>query len=421
MREKIKITVLGGSGVYTPGLVISLMKSIDKLPEINLVLCGRTEKKLEIVFMTADRIARESEGRLKIERTTSVEGAVEGSDIVINQIRAGGFTARAEDESFAETLGIVEEETIGIVGLANALRTIPVVMRYAELIERISPDAWLLNFTNPASMTIRAIKKKTRLKVFGVCDLPEVMTHTIAESIGEERQSMYFQYAGINHLGWITDVIKSGKSVFSRVIEKSGEFNKLGIAAEIVRFTGAVPVPFLKYYYNPDEQIEKAGRKSMTRGDELKKLENELMGAYSDESLRNNTREIKSLLFSRRNPVWYEYCVVPVIISLFGNIHSTHIIMMENNGVVEELDRDDVVEITAYIDENGIKPVKDGVIPVNGRGLLRSVACFERLAVEAVFHPTEENILKALLCHPLVPSLNIAKAALPYLMKQINI
>ncbi len=95
--------------------------------------------------------------------------------------------------------------------------------------------------------------------------------------------------------------------------------------------------------------------------------------------------------------------------------------MMENNGVIEELDRDDVVEITAYIDENGIKPVKDGIIPVNGRGLLRSVACFERLAVEAVFRPTEENILKALLSHPLVPSLNIAKAALPYLMKQIDI
>jgi 6-phospho-beta-glucosidase len=421
MKKRIRIAVLGGSGVYTPGLVLSLVKNIQKLPETDIFLFGRTEDKLEKIYSVSDLIASESEGKLKVYRTTRVEEAIEGSDVIINQIRAGGFNARSGDESFAGEMGIVEEETIGVVGLSNALRTIPVVLRYAEMTERLAPDAWFLNFTNPASMTIRAIKQKTSLKVFGVCDLPEVLAHTIADSIGEGRENLYFRYTGINHMGWVTDVIKSGKSIFDRVLKISWKLGKIGIDPQIIKFTGAVPVPFLKYYYHPDKQIEKAATKGITRGDELKMLEAELLNAYSDENIKSKIGGIKSLLFQKRNPVWYEYCVVPVLVSLFGSVHSTHIVMLENNGAVAELANDDIVEINAYIDENGIKPVKDGNVPVNAKGLLQSVACFERLAVDAVFEPSEENMLKALVTHPSVRSFRIAKESLSYLMKQIKI
>ncbi len=420
MKKKIRIAVIGGSGVYTPGLMLSLVKNMEKLPETDIVLCGRTENKLEKIFYVSELIASESEGRLKVYRTARVEEAIEGSDVIINQVRVGGFGARSGDESFAGDMGIVEEETIGVVGLSNALRTIPVVLHYAELAERLAPDAWFLNFTNPASMTIRAIKQKTSLKVFGVCDLPEVLAHTIADALGESRENLYFRYAGINHMGWITDVIKAGKSIFDRVLEISGKLGTLGVDPEIIKFTGAVPVPFLKYYYHPDKQIEKAGQKGMTRGDELKMLEAELINAYSDENINGKIGDIKSLLFQKRDPVWYEYCVVPVLVSLFGSVHSTHIVMLENNGAVEELADDDIVEITAYIDENGIKPVKDAKVPVNAKGLLQSVACFERLAVDAVFEPAENNMLKALVSHPSVRSFRTAKESLPYLMKQIK-
>jgi 6-phospho-beta-glucosidase len=420
MKDKIKIAVTGGSGVYTPGLMLSIVKNIDKLPEMDIVLCGRTKDKLEKIFTVSDLIASESKGRLRVYRNTSMEDAIEGSDVVINQVRVGGFEARSRDESFAGELGIVEEETIGVVGLSNALRTIPVVLRYAELTEKLAPDAWFLNFTNPASMTIRAIKRKTGLKVFGVCDLPEVLAHAISDALGESRENLYFKYAGINHMGWITDVIKSGKSIINAVFGIAEKLGHLGVDPDIIRFSGAVPVPFLKYYYHPDIQIEKARKKGITRGDELNQLESELLKVYSDKSIQGRIGAIKSLLFQKRNPVWYEYCVAPVLVSLFGEVHSTHIVMIENNGAVEELADDDIAEVTAYIDGNGIKPVKDTKIPLIAKGLLKSIACFESLAVDAVSEPDENNILRALMSHPAVPSYRIAKESLSYLMKQVK-
>jgi 6-phospho-beta-glucosidase len=420
VRKSIKVAVLGGSGVYTPGLIIAIVNRIDELPEVNIVLSGRTVDKLETVYLTSTQIVKNTKGKIKVERTIETEKGLEGSDIIINQIRAGGFSARARDEALAEELGVVEEETMGIVGLANALRTIPIVLRYAKLVEKYCPEAWFLNFTNPASMVMRAMKQKTKLKVFGVCDLPEVLSHTISESIGEKRHNLFIDYAGINHLGWVTDVIKEGKSIFDRVLEKSGDFKKLGVDPEVIRITEAVPSPFLKYYYHPDKQIEKAKKRGMTRGEELKELEGEFLKAYSDEKFRMDIERVKALLFRKRYPVWYEYGVVPVLISLFGKAHNTHIIIHKNNGSVDVLEDDDIVETSTFIDQNGIKPISGGVIPVTGMGLLKSVACYERLSVYAVFHPSEDTLLKALLCHPLVPSYSVARASLPYLMKQVQ-
>ena len=418
MREAIKISVLGGSGVYTPGLILSLLDNIDYLPRINLVLCGRTEEKLNRIYEVASSIVKNHRERINIVATTNFESGIEGSDIVINQIRVGGFHARQKDEEFAREIGVVEEETMGIIGLANALRTIPVVLKYASLVEKYAPDAYFLNFTNPASMVIRSLNNKTRLKVFGVCDLPEVITHRISAILNISRENLYFKYVGLNHLGWIIDVLKNGNSLMAGVIEKADRFDDLGIRGDFIRFCNAVPVPFLKFYYDPDEQIKKSKDKSITRGKELLLLEDELINSYSKDEVKNSREKIKELLFNKRKPVWYEYSVVPAIVSLFGNKHSTHIIMHRNNGVLNSLKDDDIVEANAYMDDNGIKMIKDGELPQFAEGLVKSVATYERFCVNAIFDPTDSNLIKALLAHPLVPSYGIAKKSLNYLRKQ---
>ena len=418
MREAIKISVLGGSGVYTPGLVLSLIENIDSLPKINLVLCGRTQEKLNRIYEVTSSIAKRFTDKINIVSTTNFESGIEGSDIVINQIRVGGFEARQRDEEFAREIGVVEEETMGIVGLANALRTVPVVLKYASIVEKYAPDAYFLNFTNPASMVIRALSKRTKLKVFGVCDLPEVITHRISAILNIARENLYFKYVGLNHLGWVIDVLKNGNSLMKTVIEKADRFEDLGIKRDIIEFSGAVPVPFLKFYYEPDEQIKKAKERELTRGKELLLLEGELIKSYSKDEVKNDPEKVKSLLFQKRKPVWYEYSVVPSIVSLFGKRHSTHIIMYPNNGVLNILDDDDIIEGNAYLNENGIKMINDGKLPQVAEGLVKSVARYERFCVEAIFDPTDTNLLKALLAHPLVPSYNIAKKSLGYLRKQ---
>ncbi len=418
MREAIKVSVLGGSGVYTPGLIIALLSRINELPRINLVLCGRTEEKLNKILKVADVLLKDKKDKIKVVSTTDFEKGIEGSDIVINQIRVGGFSARAKDEEFAREMGIVEEETMGIVGLANSIRTIPVVLKYAAIVEKRAPDAYFLNFTNPASMVIRALTLKTKLKVFGVCDLPEVITHRIASILNFNRNDLYFKYSGLNHLGWVYDVLKNGKTVLKGILDKSDRFKDLGIKKEYIDIAKAIPVPFLKFYYDPEEQIEKFKNKGLTRGEELLRLEDMLLSSYSEINESASPDEIKTLLFKSRRPVWYEYSVVPVLVSLFGKSGNVHIIMHKNDGVIDFLDKDDIIESNAYIDRMGIKMIKDGDLPVEVQGLIKSVALYERYSVEAVFNPTERNLIKALVMHPLVPSLKVVKKSIKYLREQ---
>ena len=418
MREAIKISVLGGSGVYTPGLVMALLDRIEELPRINLVLCGRTEEKLKAVLKVAESLVKGLENKIRVVSTTDFEKGLEGSDIVINQIRVGGFSARAKDEEFARELGIVEEETMGVVGLANAMRTIPVVLKYASIVEKVAPDAYFLNFTNPASMVIRALSLKTDLKVFGVCDLPEVITHRIADILNTKREELYFKYAGLNHLGWVFDVLKNGKSLLNAVLEKADRFEDLGIRREYIEIGGAIPVPFLKFYYEPGKQIEHARSRNITRGEELLNLEGFLLSAYRDKKILSNPESIRELLFKNRKPVWYEYSVVPVIVSLFGNKAGTHIIMYRNNGVIDFLEDGDIIEANASIDNMGIKMIKDGRLPDIAEGLMKSVALYEKYAVEAVFDPTDINLIRALMMHPLVESIETARASIRYIKSQ---
>jgi 6-phospho-beta-glucosidase len=140
MNDKVKLAVLGGSGVATPGLIEALTGIPGRKTPIELVLVGRSEEKLALVA-GASRLVAGDDPLLSIQHTTQVEEALNGCSYVLNQVRVGGLAARVYDESFPNELGIPGEETVGAGGFANASRTIPVVLEYARMIERICPQA----------------------------------------------------------------------------------------------------------------------------------------------------------------------------------------------------------------------------------------------------------------------------------------
>ena len=152
----IRIVVLGGSGIATPALADAIVQRPHRTPPLELVLVGRTRAKLETVAAVACQMTRTGRsGRdplVSIWHTTDVEVALSGADYVINQIRVGGLKARAFDETFPHEFGLPGEETVGPGGFANASRSIPVVLDYVRMMERICPNATLLTFVNPSSL-----------------------------------------------------------------------------------------------------------------------------------------------------------------------------------------------------------------------------------------------------------------------------
>jgi 6-phospho-beta-glucosidase len=247
--ERIKLPVLGGSGVATPGLIQSL-KGIKDRPPFDIVLIGRTVPKLEDVSRLCKKLAQGAEVPISVEHTTNLEAGLEGADYVLNQIRVGGYEGRAFDEAFPQKYGIPGEETFGPGGMSYALRTIPVTLGHCEVIEKVAPDSLLINLTNPSSFIQYAVTKYTEVNIIGVCNSPMDLGIAVANLIGAPPDEVWVGYVGMHHFGWITEASWHGRDAMPEVMEKIEELPGLPVDVDIIRAMGAVPTSYYKYFYH---------------------------------------------------------------------------------------------------------------------------------------------------------------------------
>ena len=147
-----RITILGGSSVYTPEFILSIISHNVNIREI--VLYGREGRKLDLVSAFSQRVLNKSGFPATIVASTDLAEAVTGSKYVLNHIRVGGMKGRLRDEKVPPKLGMVGDETLGAGGFANAMRTLPVVMEIASEIERTNPDCTFINLTNPMGIVM---------------------------------------------------------------------------------------------------------------------------------------------------------------------------------------------------------------------------------------------------------------------------
>jgi 6-phospho-beta-glucosidase len=408
--KKVKISVLGGSGVCTPELVHSLLERAGDLPEADLVLHGRSEEKLQIVGSLCQRMARRVDAGLQVKYTTDLREALAGADFVTNQIRVGGLRARARDEAIALQLGVVEEETMGIVGLANVLRTVRVVLQLTQEVERTAPQAWFINLTNPCSIVIGAVRRQCHLRIFGCCDQPESLASKIAEILGVPRSSLWLDYIGLNHLAWVSQVYVDRKPSLEALLAQADQLSPLGVDPQIIVAQRLIPLSSLRYYYHPDRVIQAFRMRPQTRGEELVSLERELLETYRDPHLDHLPE-----LLHRRQAVWYSVVLVPLLVSMIQNQVFAPILILPNESTLSQLPPQAIIEAVALTDAHGPRPLALGATPTAVKGLIQAVQTFEQLAVAAVQNPSDEAFLSILLAHPLVPSYEVARKALPYL------
>src|SRR4051812_19115725 len=196
-----KVVVIGGGGVRTPLLVYGMVQSQSALRIDKITLFDIDSERLKVVAGLCGEVSRQFSGAPPIEVETNLEKALEGAEFVLNSIRVGGIAARARDERIAIAHGLAGQETTGPGGAAMALRTLPAILSQARAVEAVAPDAWFINFTNPAGLITQALSHHTSVKVVGICDTPAELFHQIASALGEHSDQMSFDYAGLNHLG----------------------------------------------------------------------------------------------------------------------------------------------------------------------------------------------------------------------------
>ncbi|MGO1238163.1 MAG: 6-phospho-beta-glucosidase, partial [Hafnia alvei] len=223
MSKKLKVVTIGGGSSYTPELLEGFIKRYNELPitELWLVDVEAGKEKQDIIFDLCQRMVERAGVPIVMHKTLDRREAFVDADFVTTQLRVGQLKARELDERIPLSHGYLGQETNGAGGLFKGLRTIPVIFDIIKDVEEICPNAWVINFTNPAGMVTEAVFRHTKFKKFiGVCNIPVGMKMFIQDVLKLTPQDdLSIDLFGLNHMVFIKDVIVNGESRFAELLD----------------------------------------------------------------------------------------------------------------------------------------------------------------------------------------------------------
>lgn len=424
-RDAIKLAIIGGGSSYTPELVEGVIKRLEFLPvkQMHFVDIEAGAEKLEIIKGLAQRMVDKAGADIEIKAGFDRREAIKGADFVMTQFRVGGLAARANDERIPIKYDVIGQETTGPGGFAKALRTIPVILDICKDIEELAPNAWMLNFTNPAGLVSEAVSKYSKVKSIGLCNVPVSMEMMIAEMMECEPKELQLEFAGLNHLVWVLKAWLKGEDITQTVLEKVGDganFSMKNIWEEpwdpaFLKALGAIPCPYHRYFYQADamlaEEKQSAGEQG-TRAEQVMETESALFKLYQDPNLDHKPKELEE-----RGGAYYSDASLNLVDSIYNNRNSIHVVNVLNNGAINGLADDAVIECSAVIGSWGAKPLAVGNLSTNISGLLHQVKAYEQLAIEAAVEGSYDKALMALTNNPLVPDIGRAKSILDEILE----
>ncbi|TQI77696.1 6-phospho-beta-glucosidase [Serratia fonticola] len=417
----LKITIIGGGSSYTPELVEGLILRIEALPVTELALVdvesGRTKVEI-IAALTQRMLARNGLEQVKVSVHFDLDEAIRGANFVLTQFRVGQLPARAADERLGLKYHLIGQETTGVGGFAKALRTIPVMLNIARKVEQLAPNAWIINFTNPAGIVTEAISRYTKAKIIGLCNVPISMHHMIANMLKAPYEEVQLRFAGLNHMVWVHQVLQNGKDVTGQVLDMLCDgavltMNNIKEAPwppEFLRAVGAIPCPYHRYFYQTKEMLEEevaAAAERGTRAEQVMKVEKELFELYADPHLDSKPEQL-----SFRGGSFYSEVALELILAIHNNLGTQLVVNTANRGAIRGLADDAVIETNCIVDAQGAHPLAFGELPDAMHALTQQVKAYERLTIEAAVHGDRSSGLLALVTNPLVANAKIAQPLL---------
>jgi 6-phospho-beta-glucosidase len=394
----MKVAVIGAGSTYTPELVSGLARERERIDVSDLVLHDIDAERREIVGGLATRMLERAGYAGTLESTGELDRALDGADFVLIQIRVGGQEARLGDETIPLTCGCIGQETTGAGGFAKAVRTVPVVLEIAdEARRRAAPGAWIIDFTNPVGIVTRALLDAGHRAV-GLCNVAIGFQRSAARMLGVEPERIVVDQVGLNHLTWVRALRVDGDDVLPVLLGEHGD--ELAANAELPRRLldelGAVPSYYLHYFYRHDEVLaEQAG--GTPRAITVMEIERDLLELYRDPELSE-----KPALLEQRGGAYYSEAAIGLAASLATGDGAVHVVDVRNEGTLDGLAEDDVVEVPARVGRDGPVPLEQAPLAPELLGLVQHVAAYERLTAEVAVSGDLAVAKKALLTHPLI-------------------
>ncbi|MFV0255779.1 MAG: 6-phospho-beta-glucosidase [Erysipelotrichaceae bacterium] len=415
-RRKVKVVTIGGGSSYTPELVEGFINRKDRIDisEWYFVDVEEGREKLEIVGAMAKRMVKAAGLDWEVKLTLNREEALKDADYVTTQFRVGLLDARIRDERIPAAYGSLGQETNAAGGIFKALRTIPVIKGIVDDMRKLCPDAWLINFTNPAGMVTEAVVKNLGWKkCIGLCNVPIGHISAANKLYGYDtfEQKLFFKFAGLNHFHWHRVWDTSGKEITNDLIDKlyhpdnkaakdMENIHQIPFIYEQVKDLGMLPCGYHRYYYLSGDMLDhmiEDYNKNETRAETVKKTEAELFELYKDPALDHKPEQL-----TKRGGTHYSDAACECICSIENDERTMMVVSTENNGTIDDLPYDAAVEITSFITKHGAEPLNWGKFPPAERGMLQVMKSMEELTIEAALTGNYNKAVQAFSNNPLI-------------------
>ncbi|MFF0749168.1 6-phospho-beta-glucosidase [Streptomyces sp. NPDC004267] len=429
----MKLTILGGGGFRVPLVYGALLGDHAEGRVTHVTLFDLDSARLSAIARVLAEQAVGVADAPVVSATTDLDEALRGADFVFSAIRVGGLAGRAADERIALAEGVLGQETVGAGGIAYGLRTLPVVTHIARRIAELAPDAWVINFTNPAGMVTEAMSRILGDRVVGICDSPVGLGRRVARVLGADPREAWIDYVGLNHLGWLRGLKVGGHDILPRLFEDerllgSFEEGKL-FGTEWLRSIGAIPNEYLHYYYFNREAVRAYQEAEKTRGaylldqqagfyEEMEKPDSPALSAWQrtladrEATYMAHNREAAGVGDRAEEDLesgGYEKVALALMRAIARNERVTLILNVRNRHTLSVLDADAVIEVPCFVDAAGAHPVSVDPLPYHAVGLVTAVKAVEREVLAAAESGSRATAVKAFALHPLVDSVAVAR------------
>lgn len=430
--KKFSIVVAGGGSTFTPGIVLMLLDNLDKLPIRKLKFYDNDGERQATIAGACEVILREKAPDIEFSATTDPEEAFSDVDFVMAHIRVGKYAMRELDEKIPLKYNVVGQETCGPGGVAYGMRSIGGVLEILDYMEKYSPNAWMLNYSNPAAIVAEATRKlRPNSKILNICDMPIGIETRMAEILGlESRKEMDVRYYGLNHFGWWTDIrdkegndlmpsLKEHVSKYGYVAEKGdtqhtdASWNDTFAKAKDVFAVDpdTLPNTYLKYYLFQD-YVVKHSDKEYTRANEVMDGREKFVFGECKKVIEN-----KSTAGCEMEIDEHASYIVDLARAIAYNTKEKMLLIVENNGAIVNFDPTAMVEIPCIVGSNGPEPLTVGKIPQFQKGLMEQQVSVEKLVVEAWAEKSYQKLWQAITVSKTVPSATVAKSILDDLIE----
>lgn len=432
MKAPYAISIVGGGSRYTPGILRMLVAEKGRFPLRKITLYDNEAERQNKVGAYGKILFQEYYPECEIIVTNDAKTAFEDIDFAFMQIRAGRMKMREMDEKIALRHGCLGQETCGAGGFAYGMRSIPAVCDIIKDIRKYSPEAWVLNYSNPAAIVAEATKRifKDDFRIINICDMPIGIMGFYAKALGKQPNEIEPRYFGLNHFGWFTQILdkKTGEDYLPRL----HEFFKTPMAAVgdlhptdkswmdtfkfmskmIQDYEDYLPNTYLQYYLYPKHIVEHENP-NYTRANEVMDGPEKKTFAMLDEVIAEG--KLKGTKYEPKPDELadgHAGYIVDLATAIANNTGDVFLCMTENTGIISNLTEGMMVEVPCHVGINGVEPLNIGEIPTFQKGLLENQFAYEKLTVDACLEGSYKKAWNALTLNRCVNDTDVAKAIL---------